>query len=282
MKAYFLIFWITCSLLNGQFIELKNTSGTTIEARVLSFQNGKVKLQRNDGLTFVASISIFDSQSIALIKLKAAEISETKKTQTISSSSRVEKSKISFSKMNEAVGQELFVDTNLWDDTADEVGGRLNWPVESATSNTISCRFYAPLNYRFLGSRPYSAVFYGSADNVSSFSLVFANKGDCFAAGGVAEEHFKDGTVTNDPAELEKMIERDAESITKELVNILGPGKRQNFGQGSAKRKVTRWDWNDHSFLVSVAEGEFVSLSIDKVEVAEKREAIKSSRYAFT
>ena len=122
MKAYFLIFWITCSLLNGQFIELKNTSGTTIEARVLSFQNGKVKLQRNDGITFVASISIFDSQSIAVIKQKAAEISETKKTQTISSGSRVEKSKISFSKMNEAVGQKLFVDTNLWDDTADEVG----------------------------------------------------------------------------------------------------------------------------------------------------------------
>ena len=161
MKAYFLIFWITCSLLNGQFIELKNTSGTTIEARVLSFQNGKVKLQRNDGITFVASISIFDSQSIAVIKQKAAEISETKKTQTISSGSRVEKSKISFSKMNEAVGQKLFVDTNLWDDTADEVGGRLNWPDESATSNTISCRFYATLNYRFLGSRPYSAVFYG-------------------------------------------------------------------------------------------------------------------------
>ena len=70
---------------------------------------------------------------------------------------------------------------------------------------------------------------------------------------------------------LEKMIERDAEFITQKLDDILGPGKRQNFGQGSAKRKVTRWDWNDHSFLVSVAEGEFVSLSIDKIEVADKR-----------
>ena len=60
MKAFFFIFWITCSSLNGQFIELKNTTGTIIEARVLSFQNGKVKLQRNDGLTFFASISIFD------------------------------------------------------------------------------------------------------------------------------------------------------------------------------------------------------------------------------
>ena len=79
MKAYFLIFWITCSLLNGQFIELKNTSGTTIEARVLSFQNGKVKLQRNDGITFVASISIFDSQSIAVIKQRLQKSLKLKK-----------------------------------------------------------------------------------------------------------------------------------------------------------------------------------------------------------
>ena len=129
-----------------------------------------------------------------------------------------------FSRINDAVGQKLFIDTNLWDDTADEVGERLNWPVESATSNSISCRLYGSADYRFLDVRPYSAVFYGSADNVSSFSLVFANKGDCFAAAGVAEEHFKNGSVTNDPVELEKMIERDEGTLTKKLEDILGKG----------------------------------------------------------
>ena len=277
MNKHLLFFFsllLSYSFLNGEFIQLKNRSGTEIEAQILKYQNGQVKLQRRDGATFVVSISIFDEKSVAMIKEKVAEISESSPASSRVSNLKVSRSplsKVPFTKINDAVGQKLFIDTNLWDDTADEVGERLNWPVESATSNSISCRLYASSDYRFLDARPYSAVFYGSADNVSSFSLVFANKGDCFAAAGVAEEHFKDGSVTNDPAELEKMIERDEEVLTNRLEGILGKGRRQNFGQGSAKRKVMRWDWNDHSFLVSVAEGEFVSLSIEKSEVADKR-----------
>ena len=267
-------FLFISSFLNGEFVKLKNRSGVVIEAKILNYQNGKVRLQRNDGVTFVVSTSIFDQASISIIEQKAKESASS--TQLPNPSSAYSKprssiSKVSFSKINEAIGQRLFNDTNLWDDTADEVGGRLNWPVESATSNSISCRLYAPVDYRFLDARPYSAVFYGSADSVSSFSLVFANKGDCYAAGGVAEEHFKNGSVTNDPTELAKMIDRDEEVLTKKLEEVLGKGRRQNFGQGSAKRKVMRWDWNEHSFLVSVAEGEFVSLSIEKSEVADKR-----------
>ena len=260
--------------LNGEFVKLKNRSGVVIEAKILNYQNGKVRLQRNDGVTFVVSTSIFDQASISIIEQKAKEsASSTQLPNSFSAYSKPRSSisKVSFSKINEAIGQKLFNDTNLWDDTADEVGGRLNWPVESATSNSISCRLYAPVDYRFLDARPYSAVFYGSADSVSKFSLVFANKGDCYAAGGVAEEHFKNGSVTNDPTELAKMIDRDEEVLTKKLEEVLGKGRRQNFGQGSAKRKVMRWDWNEHSFLVSVAEGEFVSLSIEKSEVADKR-----------
>ena len=277
MKRYllfFLSFLFISPFLNGEFVKLKNRSGVVIEAKILNYQNGKVRLQRNDGVTFVVSTSIFDQASISIIEQKAKESASS--TQLPNPSSAYSKprssiSKVSFSKINEAIGQKLFNDTNLWDDTADEVGGRLNWPVESATSNSISCRLYAPVDYRFLDARPYSAVFYGSADSVSSFSLVFANKGDCYAAGGVAEEHFKNGSVTNDPTELAKMIDRDEEVLTKKLEEVLGKGRRQNFGQGSAKRKVMRWDWNEHSFLVSVAEGEFVSLSIEKSEVADKR-----------
>ena len=277
MKRYLLFFLsilFISSFLNGEFVKLKNRSGVVIEAKILNYKNGKVRLQRNDGVTFVVSTSIFDQASISIIEQKAKESASSTqlpKPSSAYSKPRSSISKVSFSKINEAIGQKLFNDTNLWDDTADELGGRLNWPVESATSDSISCRLYAPVDYRFLDARPYSAVFYGSADSVSSFSLVFANKGDCYAAGGVAEEHFKNGSVTNDPTELAKMIDRDEEVLTKKLEEVLGKGRRQNFGQGSAKRKVMRWDWNEHSFLVSVAEGEFVSLSIEKSEVADKR-----------
>jgi hypothetical protein len=183
MNKHLLFFFsllLSYSFLNGEFIQLKNRSGTEIEAQILKFQNGQVKLQRRDGVTFVVSISIFDEKSVAMIKEKVAEISESSPASSTLSKSKVSRSplsKVPFTKINDAVGQKLFIDTNLWDDTADEVGERLNWPVESATSNSISCRLYASSDYRFLDARPYSAVFYGSADNVSSFSLVFANKG---------------------------------------------------------------------------------------------------------
>ena len=270
----FLSILFTYSFLKGELVQLKNRTGTVIQAKILNYQNGKVKLQRKDGVIFVVPISIFDRVSSSIIENKAKEMdsfSDSANTSISTPKSPAPLSKIPYSKFNDAIGHKLFNDTNLWDDTADEVGSRLNWPVESATSNSISCRLYAAADYRFLDARPYSAVFYGSADSVTSFSLVFANKGDCFAAAGVAEEHFKDGSVTNDPVELEKMIERDEEILTEKLEKILGTGRRQNFGTGSAKRKVMRWDWNGHSFLVSVAEGEFVCLSIEKSEVADKR-----------
>ena len=171
------------------------------------------------GVIFVVPISIFDRVSSSIIENKAKEMdsfSDSASTSISTPKSHAPLSKIPYSKLNDAIGHKLFNDTNLWDDTADEVGSRLNWSVESATSNSISCRLYAAADYRFPDARPYSAVFYGSADSVTSFSLVFANKGDCFAA-AVAEEHFKDGSVTNDPVELEKMIERDEEILTEKL-----------------------------------------------------------------
>jgi len=268
----FLIFvFFGSSVCQGrEFVRLQNLSGTTIEAQVLGFQNGRVQLKRKDGVAFVVSISIFNEASKALI----IQSMEDKQSRTESESgSRLSSSasKVSFKSLNEAVGQSLFGDNRLWDDTADEVGERLRWPVESSTSNSISCRLYADSNYRFLNARPYSAAFYGSPGEVSRFSLVFANKGDCFASAGVAEEHFKDGSVTRDPEELAAMIERDAETIAERLEGILGTPRRQNYGEGSAKRKVSRWDWNEHSFLLSVAAGEFVSLAIEHSEVADRR-----------
>ena len=272
ITRFFLVFaFFVSSLCQGrEFVRLQNLSGKTIEAQVLAFQNGRVQLKRKDGVAFVVSISIFNEASKALImqSMEDRKRSSESGSKSMTSSSA---SKVSFKRINEAVGQSLFEDNRLWDDTADEVGERLRWPVESSTSNSISCRLYADSSYRFLNARPYSAAFYGSPGEVSRFSLVFANKGDCFASAGVADEHFGDGSVTRDPEELTAMIERDAETIAERLEDILGTPRRQNYGEGSAKRKVSRWDWNGHSFLLSVAEGEFVSLAIEHSEVADRR-----------
>ena len=122
---FFLSILFCCSFLNADFVQLKNRSGTLIEAKILNYQNGKVKLQRNDGATFVVSISIFDQASISIIEQAAEELksSSASTSSSISSSkSRLPLSKIPYSELNDAIGQKLFNDTNLWDDTADEVG----------------------------------------------------------------------------------------------------------------------------------------------------------------
>ena len=81
----------------------------------------------------------------------------------------------------------------------------------------------------------------------------------------------REGAVTKDPKVLQQWIERDEESIKETLEKALGKPRRQNYGQGSSKRKVSRWDWSGHSFLLSIAEGEFVSLAIEPVEVVDLR-----------
>ena len=142
---------------------------------------------------------------------------------------------------------------------------------ESSTESSQSFRLYAPSSYKFASARPYSAALYGRKSSTDSVSLVFANKGDCFAAAGAGEEHFKEGEVTKDPKVLVTWIERDEESIVEKMESLFGKGRRQNYGQGSAKRKVSRWDWSGHSFLLSVVEGDFVSLSVETIERANAR-----------
>ena len=55
MNKYLLFFWQLVYLLIHlvNLVQLKNRSGTVIEAKILNYQKGKVKLQRKDGVTFV-------------------------------------------------------------------------------------------------------------------------------------------------------------------------------------------------------------------------------------
>ena len=46
-------------------------------------------------------------------------------------------------------------------------------------------------------------------------------------------------------------------------------GERQRFGEGSGRQTVTRWNWNDHAFLLFEQENEYVSLEIQPREFAD-------------
>ena len=70
----FLSILFTYSFLKGELVQLKNRTGTVIQAKILNYQNGKVKLQRKDGVIFVVPISIFDRVSSSIIENKAKEM----------------------------------------------------------------------------------------------------------------------------------------------------------------------------------------------------------------
>ena len=267
MKGYVLFILALGFSLYGEKLEtLRSVNGGEIQAVILKVEDNKVSLRRSDGVVFQVSKNVFDQGSRDLIN----SFSKLKSTLPLGEKSN-EPDQISFKTINEILGNELFADFNLWDDKAIDVASRLKWPNESMTENSESYRLYAPVSYKFASVRPYSAVLYGDKFSTTGASLVFANKGDCFASAGVGEKHFEAGAVTKDPEVLEEWIERDEEQIINTMEAILGRAKRQNYGQGSAKRKVSRWDWSGHSFLLSVAEGEFVSLSVETIDRANAR-----------
>ena len=273
-----------------EFVNLRSLQGVSIRVVVEKVEPDHVVFLREDGIRFKSPLNLFDLNSRTyllrerqrfLSLLRPVPISPgSSSTREATVSSPVILPKLSqkdFRALNEIIGEPLFADDSLWDDDPVDLGTRLRWPRESVTATQVSYRLYPPSNYRFIGIRPYSAVLYGHAGKVTGLSLVFANKGDCFATAGAGEEHFKEGTVTKDPRQLEKWMERDADIVSELFENILGKPRRQNFGQGSAKRKVSRWDWNGHSFLLSVMDGEFVSLSIETVASAEARGKIRKT-----
>jgi hypothetical protein len=260
-------FNLLCAFSFGQEMQrLTSRSGVSIEAIIIKVEGEKVYMRRSDGVFFQVSISIFDQASTdKVLNFNSAE----KESGLVPVNDSAPE--ISFEEVNKILGNPLFADYSLWDDDPSSVASRLRWPRESFTENSQSFRLYAPSSYKFASVRPYSAALYGGRSAITSASLVFANKGDCFASVGAGEEHFKEGEVTKDPKVLESWIERDEDLIIKKMESLLGKARRQNYGQGSAKRKVSRWDWSGHSFLLSVAAGDFVSLSVETIEHANAR-----------
>lgn len=253
-----LLFWlvIACNLNlgAGELHTFTSKDGRTMDAAITALAGDSLTIRRDDGTTFTVTRSLFSDEDQPYIDAWGAR----------------QDMRVSGDALNEAIGHQLFADANLWDDNEDDAAARLGWDKESGTATQASFRKYPRGMYRFLGARPFSAALYGANGKAASLSLVFANKGDSFSAKGSGEDHF-DSDARVDMASLDRAIDADEDAVEEKLTALLGEPQRQSFGEGSAYRRVSRWDWNGHAFLLSKKDEEFVALSITPTGFADQK-----------
>jgi hypothetical protein len=248
--------------------------GRTIEARVLSQEKTQVKIQRVDGREFVlevASLSAADQKILEDWKRQESLKPGVGSTGSPGLSANVA---VTAAALNEALGQPLLDGAQgLWAVAPDGVAARLKWPRESQTPTQMSFRAYPGAEYRLAGARPFSAALYGEGGKTTSISLVFANRGDLFGASGTAEEHFdRDEPIPEDAlAKLKTAIAADAGAIAATLTRVLGEPEKQIYGEGEGRRRVRRWDWVGHAFLLSEEDEQYVGLAVVPSEFADQR-----------
>lgn len=252
----------------GEYRTFTSTQGQSLKAKIVSATEADVKIVREDGKEFTMPLTRLSAADQEFIKgWRDAQPSEPS-----GSAPAAVESDVSLEKINETIGYPLFADGNLWENVPGDVAERLEWPRESETSFSSSYRKYPRKEYRLLGARPHSAVLYGEEQKVTSISIVYANKGDYFSAAGSGELHFEKNPSSGASVEgFRKQMEFDVKSISDALTATLGEPEKQTFGEGETRRKVLRWDWNGHAFLLSEEEDEFVTVAVEPTLFADER-----------
>lgn len=190
---------------------------------------------------------------------------------------------VSSSQLNQLLGLELFTDETLWDDDAEALAKRLNWPQESKTDSTSSFRLYPTEPLTVLGNPSYSLALQAEQNKPTQISIVFTNKGD-FQGAYKLEQTIETGQGRLTRAQLRdledqykkiqkdfpKELDKTAADLEQSLTKLLGPAQHDRFGKsGTTKEKVLRWDWGTQALLLSVQENEYVSLRIVPTEFAD-------------
>ncbi|RYD49741.1 MAG: hypothetical protein EOP85_01030, partial [Verrucomicrobiaceae bacterium] len=174
-------------------------------------------------------------------------------------------------KLNEAAGHPIASATPFAERQAEEIAKALQVRPESRSKYGRSWRLYAAYakDYRLFGTMPYSVALYADQEGrATSISIVYSNKGDFGSTAGFGQDHFAGGSAATAKS-LGEAMEKDEKTISAALTSVLGEGKVQRYGEGDTRRKITRWDWNGHAFLLSNEEGEYVSLAIVSTAMAD-------------
>ncbi|YCM45529.1 C39 family peptidase [Verrucomicrobiaceae bacterium 227] len=249
---------LTC-LQAEPLITLQEAGGSDqLKVELLNLEKDTALLRRSDGEEFATPLSY-------LAPASRAGIRDTWATHRAKIEQHLEP-------LNQAVGHPLFAaNGNIWNEPLSQVARRLRLPKESETPFTSSYRIYTRNNYAFAGAKPKTVVAYGDHQGRTlSISIIYSNKGDSLSTVGEGEDHFKSDGKDIDRSTLEGAMIYDAEKIAKTLTNILGkPIEQRMLGQGNKSNQARRWDWNGHSFLLTLVKEEYVGLQIVRADFAD-------------
>jgi hypothetical protein len=251
-----------------------NYDGRTIRGRVVSYEKGEARVLREDGQTVALAVADLTAADEAYLDSWKRQQGLKPPVGSTASPGLTANAHVTAEALNTALGQPLLPGPDpLWKAPPESVASRLKWPRESQTPTQASFRAYPGESYRFAGARPFSAALYGEGGQSTSLSLVFANRGDSFGAKGSAEEHFdRDEPLPADAlGRLKAAIKADADAIAATLTGVLGEAEKQNYGEGEGRRRVRRWDWLGHAFLLSEEDEQYVGLTVVPSEFADQR-----------
>jgi Peptidase_C39 like family len=244
---------LTSGALAAEIRVFHSADGKSLKASFEGMSGEMIILKREDGKIFSLGkdkLSAADQLYVSQFAQRAGELTK---------------------KLNTAAGQELTNGVRLSERKAEELAKTLGVRLESESKYGRSWRLYAARakDYLMFCAMPYSVAIYSNeAGYVTHLSLVYANKGDFGSTAGMGEDHFKGGTTATAKS-LAEAMDRDEATVAKALTAVLGAATIQRFGEGKTRRKVSRWDWNGHSFILSNEENEYVSLAIMPSEVAD-------------
>ncbi|HEY1123971.1 MAG TPA: C39 family peptidase [Haloferula sp.] len=237
----------------GEWRVLQDGEGGSIKARFEGVSGDRYLLRREaDGKLFEVSPGMLQGEDRTSFDSQAKQLTEE------------------IEKLDKMSGHDLFSGTPFEVRNATEIASALSLSQESKTQHSASWRNYTGDSYRLFGARPYSVALYADEEgHATVLSAVYSNKGDFKSGVGQGESHFE-GKSSADAESLAKAMTADEEAILTSIKGVLGEPKTQRFGDSRAtRRKVSRWDWNGHSLILSSQEGEYVSLSIVPLGLAD-------------
>lgn len=233
-----------------------STEGDKVNATFVGLRETMATLLRADGATF--ETPLVDLSEADRIYIAAADL-------------RLRELRASSEKLNQAAGRNIADGKSFDELDAADLAGKLKLRPESTSKYGKSWRLYSSFvkDYTLFGAMPYSVALYSDGEGkVSNISIVYANKGDFGSTAGFGQDHFKSAGIAA-PTTLKDAMDLDEKTVASAITKALGEGSTQRYGEGDTRRKITRWDWNGHAFLLSNEEGEYVSLAIVPKEMAD-------------